>query len=274
MNDVKIAIVGSRRRKDEDNVREIVRKLYRRYKDRLVIVSGGCLGVDSWAEDEARKLGIPDNRIRIFQPDLRFVKTYHEAVKAYYERNKLIAEFATGGIVAFVAEDRKGGTENTIKHARKLKRSISIQRVKLKAVDNPEWSKSLRETTKTYIEKHPEYKPLMDKLLSIAGDFVVIWMYEPDLEIILKRGHLFEGQGSILKGMDFCHCHENVGKLWFEEKMRIVTGWALSKDGLWRQHSWALKDGMVIETTTIREKYFGVILTEEESERFYAGNSG
>ena len=122
--DVIIAVIGSRRRKDEDTVREAVRELYCKYKDRLVIVSGGCLGVDSWAENEARKLGI---RVKIFKPDLRFVRTYHGAVEEYYKRNKLIAEFATDGLIAFVAEDRKGGTENTIKHAKKLGRIILIK---------------------------------------------------------------------------------------------------------------------------------------------------
>lgn len=124
LKDIIIAIVGSRRRKDESNVRETVRKLYLKYKTRLIIVSGGCWGVDSWAEDEARKLNI---RVRIFQPNLAFARTYHEAVEEFYKRNKLIAEFATHGIIAFVAEDRKGGTENTIKHAKKLGRTIFIK---------------------------------------------------------------------------------------------------------------------------------------------------
>jgi len=139
-----------------------------------------------------------------------------------------------------------------------------------KAIDDLEWSKSLREKTKTYIEKNPEYKPLMEKLLSIAGDFVVIWMPEPELDMLLSRGKLFDAP-ILFKRMQFCHCHENVGELWFRGKnMKIVTGWALSKDGLWRQHSWVRDmNDTIIETTMVREKYFGVILTHGESEGFY-----
>lgn len=122
--EVRIGIVGSRRRGDELNVRELVRELFFKYGSNLVIVSGGCRGIDSWAEDEARKLGV---KVKIFQPNLNGTKSFHDVVSRYYERNKRIAEYATGGIYAFVAEDRKGGTENTIKHAQKLGRKIVLK---------------------------------------------------------------------------------------------------------------------------------------------------
>jgi len=121
---VRIGIVGSRRRRDELSVRELVRELFVKHGSNLVIVSGGCQGVDSWAEDEARKLGVD---VFIFKPNLSNIKDYHDAVSRYYERNKKIAEYATGGIYAFVSEDRKGGTENTIKHAQKLGRKIVLK---------------------------------------------------------------------------------------------------------------------------------------------------
>ena len=48
-----------------------------------------------------------------------------------------------------------------------------------------------------------------------------------------------------------------------------MTGYALSDDGLWRQHSWLIaKPGRrwtVIETTCRRLLYYGVVLTEEEA---------
>lgn len=53
-----------------------------------------------------------------------------------------------------------------------------------------------------------------------------------------------------------------------------MTGWALTKnDGMWRQHTWGLINGEIIETTTKRSKYFGVVLTNNESEKFHASNS-
>ncbi len=45
--------------------------------------------------------------------------------KAYYARNKKIAE-NVDVLYAFVAPDRKGGTENTIGYAEKLGKEIHI----------------------------------------------------------------------------------------------------------------------------------------------------
>ena len=44
------------------------------------------------------------------------IATYHDYRKMYYARNKQIAE-ACDELVALVADDRKGGTESTIKFA-------------------------------------------------------------------------------------------------------------------------------------------------------------
>jgi hypothetical protein len=54
--------------------------------------------------------------------------------------------------------------------------------------------------------------------------------------------------------------------------MKITTGWALSDDGLWRQHSWILRGKTVIETTETRVRYFGVTLTDAEAEQFWNDN--
>jgi hypothetical protein len=53
-------------------------------------------------------------------------------------------------------------------------------------------------------------------------------------------------------------CHENCEKLFMEGKIdSCVFGYALSNDGLFRVHSWGLKDGKIIETTEKRLLYFG-----------------
>lgn len=51
---VRIAIVGSRDFGDEEAVRAFVRTL----QAGSVVISGGAVGVDSWAADEARKMGL------------------------------------------------------------------------------------------------------------------------------------------------------------------------------------------------------------------------
>lgn len=64
------------------------------------------------------------------------------------------------------------------------------------------------------------------------------------------------------------NCHGNSAILWGKGKGRIVSGYALSKDGLWRQHSWVANKWGIIETTALRVKYYGYTLNEEESKRF------
>jgi len=124
---MRIAIVGSRRRTDEENVRQLVRDLYKEYKNNLELISGGCTGVDTWAIDEARKIGLPEKNLTVYLPDLHNVKDYYDACNRYYNRNKMIVERAKDGIYAFVADNRKGGTENTIKYAQKLNRLVIIK---------------------------------------------------------------------------------------------------------------------------------------------------
>ena len=58
-------------------------------------------------------------KVKIFKPALSGCSNYGEMVEAYYARNLKIVE-NSDVIYAFVSSDRKGGTENTIKHARKL----------------------------------------------------------------------------------------------------------------------------------------------------------
>jgi hypothetical protein len=66
-------------------------------------------------------------------------------------------------------------------------------------------------------------------------------------------------------------CHGNALGLWLASGggVRVATGYALSDDGLWRQHSWALVDGRLVETTPCpRLRYFGFELSHAEAEEF------
>lgn len=117
----------------------------------------------------------------------------------------------------------------------------------------------------------PELVPLESRLLEIGGKRFVA-RDEPDLEKILERGYLREGDGAQLVNGTPNRCHGNAAYLWERGEADIVTGYALSEDGLWRQHSWGEKDGEIIETTSKREKYYGVRLTDEEAAQFAADN--
>ena len=60
--------------------------------------------------------------------------------------------------------------------------------------------------------------------------------------------------------------------IWKEKGYRVCTGYALSDDGMWRQHSWCIdkrpRTTKIIETTEPRVLYFGYVLNDEETKRF------
>jgi tetratricopeptide (TPR) repeat protein len=131
------------------------------------------------------------------------------------------------------------------------------------------------------VEAAPPVSPvtLEQQLLTLGGQRMV-YRYEPDLEALLSRGEVFEGQAELVPGASR-DCHANAARRWSEQKegLAIVTGYVLSEDDLWRQHSWLLRKHPtanqchLLETTVERVKYFGVILTESEAEAFFQMNA-
>lgn len=103
----RIGIVGSRRR-DTDRDQLLVRlALGKVYEGGDGLVSGGCpQGADRFAEIIAREDQIP---ITIY-----YAEWVRLGKRAGYARNRYIAEDATV-LIACVAPDRRGGTEDTIR---------------------------------------------------------------------------------------------------------------------------------------------------------------
>jgi len=78
---------------------------------------------------------------------------------------------------------------------------------------------------------------------------------------LLKHGVERSGEGAKLLKMRISDCHENVLELTKKhpEKYLGWYGFALSRDGIWRVHSWVTdENNKIIETTVLRIKYFGV----------------
>lgn len=118
------------------------------------------------------------------------------------------------------------------------------------------------------------HRTLKAALLDIGGWAACVPVVEPDLEKILKRGRRFAGKSTTMRG-EPCSCHANSSALWSENRDRcsICTGYALSRDGMWRQHSWVYThDGIVVETTEKRVQYFGFIMSPAECEQFCDAN--
>ncbi len=141
---------------------------------------------------------------------------------------------------------------------------------------DPEQSRHLLRAMDELTTEYPEYVELYDRLLSLGG-WAATPQLDPDLAKILERGYLRKGRGAKLWPGRQSSCHLNTAVLWGSHKddMVIVTGWALSKDGIWRSHSWGrnVHTDQIYETTERRALYFGFDLTPEESEEFFMTNA-
>lgn len=114
---------------------------------------------------------------------------------------------------------------------------------------------------------------LRDKLLSFGGESVCLTFGEEDAEEILTFGQFWHGYRAFReKGQD-SHCHENSLYLARHvEGYKLCTGYALSDDGMWRQHSWCIYKApqtvRIVETTVPRVAYFGYVLGKTSAEEF------
>ena len=106
----RIIIIGSRRRNSPDDFLDVELCFLCHYKRGDIIVSGGCpKGGDRFAEELAEKYDV----VKVIWP-AEWTKDGHFRRWAGFERNTIIAK--NGDVViACVASDRKGGTEDTIK---------------------------------------------------------------------------------------------------------------------------------------------------------------
>lgn len=133
---------------------------------------------------------------------------------------------------------------------------------------NSSENKSLKERWKS--GEYDYIQPLRKKLLNIGGDEVVPNREEQADEFI-QNGSVINFESIMLVNGRSSQCHSNSCLLYQqnEEITHIGTGWALSEDGLWRQHSWAMKNkNTLVETTLKREVYYGLLLTGEEADEF------
>ena len=141
---------------------------------------------------------------------------------------------------------------------------------------SPEQEAFLVRRTAETLAAEPEKGGLYHRLLAVGGDHVVLWVQEPDLYAILDRGEIQSGDRALLVDGQPSQCHSNSAALWLSdpERFRLRTGWALSKDGLWRQHSWVddVDNGHVVETTELRELYYGFRMTDAEAREFAIEN--
>lgn len=106
----RIIIIGSRRRNEPEDFLIVEQELFRVYEEGDLLVSGGCSkGGDRFAEELSAK-----HNIWMVDWPAEWNKDGQYRRWAGFERNTIIAN--NGDIViACVASDRTGGTEDTIK---------------------------------------------------------------------------------------------------------------------------------------------------------------
>lgn len=89
---------------------------------------------------------------------------------------------------------------------------------------HPQQEKAIQETVPV-----PLF-PLEQKLLAHGG-IRLVYRYEPDLKLLLKRGEPFEERADLVPD-ESGQCHPNAARLWSEQReaLAIVTGYALSDE--------------------------------------------
>jgi hypothetical protein len=115
-----------------------------------------------------------------------------------------------------------------------------------------------------YVE---EWLELCRRLLTHGGAMVVPGFGpDPDVKALLSAMAVSAGGGAELVLGEQSRCHTNAAAMLAAGEVdALETGYALSVDGLWRCHSWARKDGRLVETTAPRVLYAGVTLSMERA---------
>ena len=130
----------------------------------------------------------------------------------------------------------------------------------------------------------PKLLQLEQRLLSFGGNSVCLPGEEEDLENIMRYGQLWYGKTVKMKKGRPSRCHSNSAELYSanrdaltDSRLMICTGYALSEDGMWRQHSWLAwikaRSVTLVETTVPRVAYFGFCMTGEQCEEFVYNNT-
>jgi hypothetical protein len=120
----------------------------------------------------------------------------------------------------------------------------------------------------------PGYEDAWEEMTSVIlgyGGVAVVPSLSPESRVkdLIREGRGFSATARPISGVPG-ECHRNTALAWMRGEIgTVATGYALSADGLWRQHSWGVDDlGQIAETTQSRLAYYGVELTGEQALAF------
>lgn len=119
---------------------------------------------------------------------------------------------------------------------------------------------------------HPGYSAAFNsfgRLLLVNGGDLVVPPNEPDILIgpVSEMGVVRSVEALEVRPMSASDCHFNAASLWRAGEVPSVgTGYAMSDDQLWREHSWGVTgDGAIVETIAPRSIYFGFVFEGEDA---------
>lgn len=97
------------------------------------------------------------------------------------------------------------------------------------------------------------------RLVSLGG-WAVCVRDEDIAPVLLAEGSAASGAGAEMRIGRPRDCHDNCRELTRQDPaLSWHHGYALSTDGMWREHSWCVRpDGGIVETTVERVAYYGV----------------
>ena len=167
------------------------------------------------------------------------------------------------------------GSSGTQQFGSKIDSEGNLVRVTLNALESDR-EQVLRERNQAAFASEPRLADLEKRLLDVGGLIAFLFLPENRVDKLLERGQTFPGHEAQLRRDQEVDCHRNAARLFCstEGAVRIASGYALSDDDSWRQHSWGVEaeTSCVIETTVPWLRYFGFVLDDPESLEFIFGN--
>lgn len=143
-----------------------------------------------------------------------------------------------------------------------------------------EQEKFLKDKLNEFAKDNPIFfniiKQIETKLIGNEKNSIIVVAFDDNdfLEKLLNNWTFFWKTDKKVKGSD-SQCHYNSCKYYLEQKWKaeIYTWYALSEeDLLWREHTWIVENWKVLETTTIRLKYYWLKLEWKDLEYFLNSN--
>jgi predicted Rossmann fold nucleotide-binding protein DprA/Smf involved in DNA uptake len=116
---MRVGVVGSRRRTDRETIEAAMAAL----APGTIVITGGARGPDGWAEQAARTRGLD---VILHEPDLDGALTRWQTADRYYARNQRIVD-DSDMVIAFMAPDRTGGKEDTIRRAVRTGKPVEVR---------------------------------------------------------------------------------------------------------------------------------------------------